>query len=777
MADQVFDPHTCHTTLAAVITQVLDNWHALPADIRQALDERRHRLTGELYGLQDHQRAMRIVEWLKTLEALPAVTAVAGRTLAAGKTPPMRGGFVRISESQVQTLQAALERAPKDPASASTRSEVTLFVKLDFPVGVEAGVMTPLAVQLVRTEPPAAQSAGSVIVVLEQLGTMTPVEVALVAPGFSEATGDWTRTVTVNGFTDSLPALFLLTAPTVTGRARITVRFQQALGSLVREVEVTPAAKGLESTRGFKYVGAATTTGQTVDFFTAVDFPAQVRPQQAKPLIVRLTLQQPAQSAAQEQFRFTFVDPRRPEWLEVVLHAPGFTDSTALYRRALALYPHSDSQPAVFWLKAGAGEGSQVLKLDFYHQDRLVSHVAFPVEVTPVLTQAMRVTVEPSPVEPLPAQPVAAPDLELRVVLDEQSNTLHFSLHSHHAELGYQRRDLGVTKLNRDEPRRFLERIFATLNAQASESGRDITPVNPAPKRAAGDELMTIGQTLFVDLFPAALQSEYWRLKELREAGTVRSLLITSDEPWIPWELVKPYAYDEEAGGAQHDGYLAETFLLSRWLVTKRSPPASVTITSARLVAPRLNLPSVAREGHFFARLETERQIPVGAPLRRLADVLHATRTGPLQLLHIAAHGDFSAPTPDESPIQLEGNEVLRPGDLVGSNGEAVRRAVVFLNACHTAQLDFALTGLGGWATRLVRDLGVSAFIGTLWRVQDELAAEFAIHFYERLRDGQTLGEALHAARLHLKGLAPANPTWLAYTLYGDPAGMVTWGK
>ena len=38
-----------------------------------------------------------------------------------------------------------------------------------------------------------------------------------------------------------------------------------------------------------------------------------------------------------------------------------------------------------------------------------------------------------------------------------------------------------------------------------------------------------------------------------------------------------------------------------------------------------------------------------------------------------------------------------------------------------------------------------------------------------------TLGAAFHAARMYKKDKNPANSTWLAYTLYGDPNIRVTW--
>jgi CHAT domain-containing protein len=153
-------------------------------------------------------------------------------------------------------------------------------------------------------------------------------------------------------------------------------------------------------------------------------------------------------------------------------------------------------------------------------------------------------------------------------------------------------------------------------------------------------------------------------------------------------------------------------------------------------------------------------------------------RRGEIKLLHLAAHGNFRPDNINESPLQLENGELLRPSELAGARVAGLRRQrpLVFLNACHSGQIDFALAGLGGWAEKMVSDIGVSAFIGTLWEVNDQLAAEFAVQFYDLLSAGKPLGEAFQAARQLVRSHDPANPTWLAYTLYADPNGTVTLG-
>jgi CHAT domain-containing protein len=124
------------------------------------------------------------------------------------------------------------------------------------------------------------------------------------------------------------------------------------------------------------------------------------------------------------------------------------------------------------------------------------------------------------------------------------------------------------------------------------------------------------------------------------------------------------------------------------------------------------------------------------------------------------------------------GDGSLTPADLMGGDlsGIRTRRPLVFLNACHSGQVALGLTGLGGWADKFFREARASAFVGTLWEVSDDLAAEFAHTFYTLLADGKPLGEALRAARLHIRDKEQANPTWLAYALYGDPNGKVTFG-
>jgi CHAT domain-containing protein len=120
----------------------------------------------------------------------------------------------------------------------------------------------------------------------------------------------------------------------------------------------------------------------------------------------------------------------------------------------------------------------------------------------------------------------------------------------------------------------------------------------------------------------------------------------------------------------------------------------------------------------------------------------------------------------------------LKPSDIVGPTLKGIRanRPLIFLNACSSAEADFGLSRIGGWAERFV-SAGATAFVGSLWEVNDVLAAEFAIAFYRQLLAGKPLGEAFYLARQVIKQQDAANPTWLAYVLYAHPNGAVTLGE
>ena len=162
---------------------------------------------------------------------------------------------------------------------------------------------------------------------------------------------------------------------------------------------------------------------------------------------------------------------------------------------------------------------------------------------------------------------------------------------------------------------------------------------------------------------------------------------------------------------------------------------------------------------------------PSGASL---GAVLERLEQGGYDWFHVAAHGSFSAVAPDQrTSLWLErGRRALTPQHLVGpriARHLGQQRSCFFFNFCHGARLAWGLTGLEGWAQRLL-SLGAGMFLAPLWTVRDDAALDLADRFYAGLEGGLTVSEALRAAR------SPLEPSRLAYSLYGHPNARVAFG-
>lgn len=538
------------------------------------------------------------------------------------------------------------------------------------------------------------------------------------------------------------------------------------------------------------------TGGAAVDFHTDVRFPKQVSTFERNiPLRVRLTLEKSTASAVDETMSFVYRTPE-PKLVLVVCNAEGFTvDKVDLPdgqergeqrdpTRTILVYMDRDSQWAIFLLTPDldAGPGIRHISLDFVHEGRLAGTASFQVEVRdrPPVDQT-RVETEPVIVDrnedgsiaervggglSLAAPDAPKPDFVLRIALSADRHKISYTLHSPTGKLGMVFRDMGSVTLQSD-PRTFLENTLLRLSQMARASRKNL---NEAQIKAHQDRLREIGWNLYEQLFTPQLRQAYLRLRQLREKEGRLDLLIVSDEPWIPWEMVLP---DE---GLPGEDFLCAQFGITRWLAG-HGLPEDFGLQQVQVVVPQSNLASVKQEQNFFRQElpKLRSGITVGDTwLDTAQQVKDALSEGKAHLFHFACHGDFDASRPDESVLQLSRGDTLTPSQIVGPAraGVAKSRPLVFLNACHTGEREFSLTRMGGWAERFVR-AGASAFVGSLWEVNDELAAKFAIKFYTELLAGQTLGDAFHAARADIRREDDANPTWLAYTLYADPNGKV----
>ena len=237
----------------------------------------------------------------------------------------------------------------------------------------------------------------------------------------------------------------------------------------------------------------------------------------------------------------------------------------------------------------------------------------------------------------------------------------------------------------------------------------------------------------------------------------------------IPWEALRAGDMHPALEGGLTRRYASDTLTVARWN-EHRAPGSRLQVLM--VVDPTLDLPGAADEGAALSRMlragGAEVQLLSGAAATRRA-LLREFTAGRHDVLHFAGHGFFDAGDPGSSGLVCAGQEVLRGADLDGLGNLP---ALVFFNACEAARVRRA-TGARLFAFRRSTSVaeaflggGVANFIGTHWPVGDQAALVFSTNFYERLLDGELLGDCVLAARKQVAAIGSID--WADYILYGD---------
>jgi len=440
-------------------------------------------------------------------------------------------------------------------------------------------------------------------------------------------------------------------------------------------------------------------------------------------------------------------------------------------RGKLELASGQDTRPLAFLFR-GLSPGPQKMLLAFQQDER-------PVGEVPVIVEVVQESLADEPQRQIQGpvfadRPVPQPvDLEIEVLLEPRDGKtrLKYFLHSPSQAVDFHHLPIaGPEIVGKAED--FQAALLAKIEGLQAGLDVDGTELLLAETQS---KLQGIGRNLWDEIFSSEMRQAY---REFH--ARVRTIQITSEEPYIPWELIKPYDDDGPGEPLDHD-FLACKFQLTRWLAG-RKPPAAV-VRAGQLVcieagkSPGLApLRNAAEERATLATLARTHGLEDKSPKEATFPAIEALlEQGTMGISHVVAHGDFTPAQPNESSLRLEDGRSFRAEDLQGRVKTGVRKArpLVFLNACRVGSQGWALTGLGGWARRWVEHCGCGAFLGPLWSVSDRLAFEFAKTFYGALERGETFGAAAQEARRHVAKLAPARPTWLAYSVYGHPNGRL----
>jgi hypothetical protein len=309
-----------------------------------------------------------------------------------------------------------------------------------------------------------------------------------------------------------------------------------------------------------------------------------------------------------------------------------------------------------------------------------------------------------------------------------------------------------LTKRLAGDPTEVVGALVDELRAIAAHSSPFTSPT------MVRNRIKNLGAQLWADVVPAVIRQQFWA-----QADRIKLFTVASDMDTVPWELLYPVDGDND------NGFLVEQFPVVR-RVYGQSRVRRLPLSSAAYIVPP-GSPDNAMDEVQAVRSRLGAGIRDQGVVGRLDSLVALLEDSP-SVLHFACHNQFT--NQKGSVITLEGGP-LRPSDLavaVQTHGLAMASPLVFFNACRTAGEIPGFMQMTGWARQFM-GAGAGAFLGSLWAVRSSSARAFADAFYQALVTEQApLGEASLLARQAIRG-DDADPTWLAYTVYGNPSATI----
>lgn len=372
---------------------------------------------------------------------------------------------------------------------------------------------------------------------------------------------------------------------------------------------------------------------------------------------------------------------------------------------------------------------------------------------TPLLEQQLPVYVRYAKVtRPLLSNPVKtdkaeSPDLIVRVFstpFDEKepSLRLEYILYSPHADMtlpGLLTFPV-VVKLHK------LQRLQGRL---AKVLAKQSTPHH---------EINRIGNMLYDLLFPDGFKEIYETFAEKIDSW----LWLCDVEPWLPWELIKPYSQEE-----QHP-FLAERFALSRWVEgwgTARQKEFPLGFVGL-IVEAQPNTDRLIDEWIGVGKSEKWRSLTAGLFTKTAHSIVNTLKfETPIWGIHFltASHQD------KESALALSDQIGAIERDVESSTLKLRQKApLVTVSSQRRTDVTALSNSESIWVPTFVK-AGVSAFVGALWDVEPHIDRLFWTTFYRLIWRREYLGRAVFLARQAILQAYPHHHDALAYFLVGDP--------
>jgi hypothetical protein len=520
--------------------------------------------------------------------------------------------------------------------------------------------------------------------------------------------------------------------------------------------------------------------------YPVMDLPERVLPDEAFPLMIWLSRAPVTPEVATTAGPDTTVDetgalvfslPEAADWrFRVVLNAPGFRIGDGAGPIAeIAMAADGDSTPALFLLTAEPGahpDGLATLRATLWHGATYLASFerSVAVGVATAATGNDRAEATTRPVRIDSANLTA--DLTVRV---DYADPAALGAGQVIVASPHFRDPLVVGEI--DTPAAVAGWLAQHYRQFIAARSQDLARGATHPDGPDGDAPLTepllrgFGHELYRRYAPEVFKQALWALLDDAAAPLV-TIQVYSNNPLIPWELMRPVSPD----GTRELGYLGAEFLIARWHAGAGAaafdrPQQELAFDELVAIAPDYGpgeaLGSVAVELASLSVVPGFREVP--GRLEALRALLDAPPRG---IVHFAGHGiaAIGADGLSDFLIRLEDLDLSVMAWRGLGAGAADDGLFYFFNACDVGRADSVANFVEGWAPAVLEG-GAAGFIGGLWPVFDDSAADFAARFYAnveaRLADGPApVAAVLQDLRRRFE--ETGDPTWLGYVYYGD---------
>jgi hypothetical protein len=322
-------------------------------------------------------------------------------------------------------------------------------------------------------------------------------------------------------------------------------------------------------------------------------------------------------------------------------------------------------------------------------------------------------------------------------------------------------------------------------------------------------ELLNMSETLALGLGSTVREAappELWAAlgavrKALLAAGQDRPLnvLLLTAEPHVPWELA--LLEDDEKLMPDAPPFLGCQVNLGRWPLghAELPPRASVQVSHMAAVvgdyAARSGWRQLAQameEGQQLVQRYQAVRLSADAPqikqllMARLGDGLagqanQADQGGKphgAEAVHFACHGEATQSHVLDAAVILAEGARLSPLYFARTPLGKQCAPFLFMNACQVGKAGELLASFSGFAGECLKG-GFRGFLAPLWSVEDTLARDIALSFYDQAfgdatRAPRPLSAVLRELRARFRDDEPHSLTRLAYVFYGHPGLTLT---